>query len=86
MRRLSFGDPLPGSGSFERFVMEALREIERATVDDIEAVVSEFKVTGDYTESRTLDAESATLGDVRDFLATFVNDIKNRGQKRSYGT
>lgn len=84
MKRLSLGNPLPGGG-FERWATEALREIERASAEDVEAVLSEFTVSN-ITETRTLDASAATLDDLRNFVATMVDDIQKRGQKRAYAS
>lgn len=86
MRRLVLGDPLPIPGGFEKWIENALREIERASVEDMEAIISEFSTTGAFTETRTFNAATATLGDLRNVLATLISDIKKRGQKRSYGT
>lgn len=83
MRRLALGNPLPGNNGFERWATDALREIERASAEDVEAVLSEFTVT-EFTATRTLDASTATLDDLKNFVATMVDDIQKRGQKRSY--
>lgn len=80
MRRLSFGSP---AGNKEAWFEDALREIERASAEDIEATVSGFTTTGTLTERRTIDAGAATLAQLRDFVCTLVHDIKKRGQKRS---
>lgn len=82
--RFVFGDPLPGQ--FEQWVKECFQDIEQADAENIEAIVGEFSVTGAFTETRTFDASSATLADLRNFLATLVTDIKKGGQKRSYGS
>lgn len=82
MKRLSFGQPL---GDFDAWARECFAAIESASAEDIEAVISEFAVTGTLTERRTIDAGTATLAQVRDFICTMVSDVKNRGQKRSYG-
>lgn len=84
MRVLVFGDPLPQD--FERWATEALREIERASVEDIEAVLGEFSITGTLTEVRTFDAGTADVTVLRNVLATMISDIKKRGQKRSYAS
>lgn len=84
MRRFAFGSPTPGQGAFERWAAQALREIELASAEDIEAVLGEFTVTGTITETRTFDAATATANDLRNVLATLINDIKKRGQKRAY--
>jgi hypothetical protein len=85
MKRLAFGSPLQAS-DFPRWVTEALREIESASAEDVEATLSEFSYTGALTEVRTFDAATATATDLRNVLATLISDIKKRGQKRSYGS
>lgn len=84
MRRLTFGDPLPGG--FEAWVKDALRQIENASLLDVEQIMLEYTVTGAFTETRTLDTATATLPDVVNFLATLISDIQRGGQKRSYAT
>jgi len=81
MRPLNFGVQI---GAFEEWAKEAFREIESASNEDVEQVLSEFVITGTLTERRTIDAGTATLAELRDFVATMVNDIKKRGQKRTY--
>lgn len=82
MKRLAFGSPLPKQEL--KWMMDSLREIERASIEDIETVVGELDVTGTVTETRTLDVDTATATDIANFLATFISDVKKRGQKRSY--
>lgn len=86
MSRLALGNPLPGPNGFQQWVLGALKAIEQASAEDIEAVLSEFSITGTLTERRSIDAGTATLDELRDFLCTMVNDIKKGGQKRSYGS
>lgn len=73
----------PASSNDLNWVHRALKKIEAATVEDIEQVVADFTVTGTYTETRALDASSATLPDVIAFIATLVTDIQKRGQHRT---
>lgn len=84
MRRLILGSPLPIKNGFEQWVKDALQQIEQATAEDIEAVISEFSVTGTLTELRTFNAGTATATDLRNVLATMISDIKKRGQKKTY--
>jgi hypothetical protein len=65
-----------------RFVLGALRAIEVASTEDYAADAADgFDVTN-YTETRTLDASTATATDVANVLATFLFDLKKRGSKR----
>jgi hypothetical protein len=70
-------------GSFESWVQECFTEIERAAAEDIENAVGDFTLTGTLTERRTINAGTATLAELRDFVCTLVNDIQKQGQKRS---
>jgi hypothetical protein len=83
MKNLNFGAPPPND--FAAWVEDCFREIERASLEDVESIVSEFRVTGTVTTLRTINAETATVDDLRNFVATLITDIKRRGQKRSYG-
>jgi phosphoserine phosphatase len=82
MKKLALGQPL---GDFEKWAGEALRTIERATAEDVEAVIGEYKVTGliEPLKLRTFDAAAATTDEIRQVLATLIDDIKRGGQKRS---
>lgn len=84
MKRLILGSPLGTSQeAFNRWAAEAFQQIERATAEDIETVLSEYSTTGTVTELRTFNAATATASDLRNVLATLIQDIKKRGQKRS---
>lgn len=60
----------------------ALREIEKVFVD---ISAENFRtrpgpyVVSNYTESRTLNGGTATLGEVRNFICTLVNDLISHG-------
>lgn len=83
MKTIIFGNPYPGG--FESWVEECFRAIERASREDIEATVSAFKISGTVTTLRTINAETATIDDLRNFISTLISDINRKGQKRSYG-
>jgi tripartite-type tricarboxylate transporter receptor subunit TctC len=79
----SFGRPTENTQeAINRWVEDALRQVERST--DVQEVLAEFSTTGSFTETRTFNASSATLGDLRNVLATMISDIKKKGQKRDY--
>lgn len=71
-------------GSFEDWVKECFDEIEKASNEDVATAVADFTTTGTLTERRTIDAGTATLAQLRDFVCTLVSDIKKQGQKRDY--
>jgi hypothetical protein len=81
MSGLRFGIPGSGDNGFRRWAEDALRQVEQA--EDVEDILSEFSFTGTLTERRTIDAGTATLAELRDFVCTMISDIKKGGQKRS---
>ena len=84
MRPISLGQPIRTGDDrlFKQWVIDCLAEIERASYDDIAAVANDFTVSN-HTKPRTLDASTGTLTDVKNVLCTFIEDLKNRGMKRS---
>ena len=84
MRPVSLGKPANPKDleAWKRWAQEAFSELERASYEDLSAVAGDFTVTN-FTETRTLDAGTATLADVADVLCTFIQDIRNRGMKRN---
>lgn len=86
MRRVSFGNPPVHTLQAEpglRFVFEALREIEKASVEADPGEIADAFTIENYTETRTLDAATATAGDVANVLCTLIFDLQNRGTKRT---
>lgn len=84
MRPVSLGRPVVTNNpdTFRRWALEAFAEIERASQEDLALIAKDFTVAN-YTATRTLDATTATAGDVADVLCTFISDLRNRGMKRS---
>lgn len=83
MRRVNLGKPqAQDDETFRKWVMQAMAEIERASHEDLQAVAQAFTVTG-FTDLRTLDAGTSTGANTRNFLCTFINDLKRRGSKRN---
>ena len=81
MKRLSLGSPLGADDT--QWAFNALKQIEQASYEDIEGTFDDFTITGTFTETRTLNASTATLSDVVAFIATMVSDIQKRGQNRN---
>lgn len=85
MRRLAFGNPTVSTLNQPpalQFIFKALKEIEHASSEDYASDAADsFEITN-YTETRTLDAATATATDVANVLATFLFDLKKRGSKR----
>lgn len=80
MRPLSLGSPIKDGDL--RWIMDALREIERASYEDIAEVADAFAVTGSLTETRTLDVGSPTAANIAAVLGTLLADLKRRGTKK----
>lgn len=62
--------------------MQAFAEIERAAAEDTFVVADDFSVSG-HTRTRTLNAATATTTDLVNVLCTLLEDLQNRGMKRS---
>jgi hypothetical protein len=86
MRRVAFGNPpiaILQAKPEIRFVLEALREIEKASAEADAGQVADAFTLSNFTETRTFDAGAATLADVRNVVATFIFDLQKRGTKRT---
>lgn len=81
MRPVFLGQPI-NVGDFANWVKECMAEIERASNEDPIAVANDFTVEN-YTETRSLDAATATLADLKDVFCTFIHDLQKRGTKRT---
>jgi hypothetical protein len=84
MRRVTLPNPPPSMHSTVegKFVLGALRDIERASYESDPALIAtDFSVTN-FTETRTLDVGTATLTDLKNFVATFIYDMQRGGAKK----
>jgi hypothetical protein len=83
MGTLYLGQPFSsGQDHLNQWMQSALREIERTSREDADiALVAQDFMPTNFTELRSFDAGTATLGDIANVLATFINDIKKRGAK-----
>lgn len=84
MRPVSLPDPLPMGASVEMKVdwcIRAIQDIARASrVADPNKVADEFTISS-ATATRTLNAATASVGDVAAVLGTLISDLKQRGSK-----
>lgn len=70
---------LPHATSMEQ-VAENFRELEQAShMERVVAIAKAFTVTN-VTETRTLDASTATVTDVANFLGTLIQDMSKGGR------
>lgn len=83
MRPVILGRPAQKEAeAWRKWADECFAEIERASQDDIAAIAQDFTVTN-HTPTRSLDAGTAALGDLVDFVCTFIEDLQKRGSKRN---
>jgi hypothetical protein len=83
MRPVSLGKPARKElEDWKKWAEACFAELERASYEDLSTVVGDFTVTG-HTDTRALDAATATLADVTDVLCTLIRDMQNRGMKRT---
>lgn len=84
--RTIFLQPCPpaayGDDIFKQWVAACFEEIELASREEIAAIAKDFDITG-YTETRTLDASTATATDVANVLCTLILDLQRHGQHRT---
>jgi hypothetical protein len=62
-------------------LVRKVSEICFASQDVTEEIADAFTL-GTFTETRTLNPATATATDIANVLATFLNDMKNRGTTR----
>jgi hypothetical protein len=82
MRPVSLGQPL-GNDDFEKWALESLREIERASYEDIAEVADAYSITGTLTETRDLNVTAPTAANLAAVLGTLLTDLKRRGTNKS---
>lgn len=81
MRKLYLGEPSDAKDT--PWLIHAVKQIEGATFEDVEAIIDDFTITGALTETRTLNVSTATLADLVAFVGTLITDIQKRGQHRT---
>lgn len=70
------------AGDKKAWVERALAEIERASQEERFIDIADAYTVENFTPTRTLDAATATAGDIADFLATLITDLKLGQVKR----
>lgn len=83
MRPVSFGNAPSDPKAFREWIIRGFRQAEIASNDIDPARVADAFTVSNYTETRTLDAGTATAADIANVLATFIGDLKKRGSKRT---
>ncbi len=83
MRPVSFGSAPSDPKAFRDWIVRAFRQVDIASNDIDPARIADAFTVSNYTETRTLDAGTATATDIANVLATLIDDLKKRGSKRT---
>ena len=81
MRTVVFMPRGPGEDQ-DSYMRRVLTQISDASYEDALLIADGFSVTN-FTESRSLNASTATVTQLANFVATFITDLKKRGSKRT---
>ena len=73
----------PGA-NVDPWVVESLREIERASQENAFLIADAFKVANN-TDLRTVDVSTVTLAGLANAFCTWISDMHKRGTKRAGG-
>jgi hypothetical protein len=80
--KINLGSPPNDPKRQMEWVMAALFQIQRVLqTEDFRNVTDSFETTGTLTEDRTFDAGTASTTEVRNVVATLINDFRKRGSK-----
>ncbi|MBW3099192.1 hypothetical protein [Pseudohoeflea coraliihabitans] len=85
MKPLALGRPpfnTAASGPEVRWLTEAMAEVRKASHEQVTEQIADAYTLSNFTETRTLDASTATASDIANVLATLLWDMQNRGVKR----
>lgn len=74
--------PVNDAEAFRLWAINCFEEIRLASIPDLSEMAKDYIITG-YTESRSLDAATASATEIADFLCTFILDLQNGGSKRT---
>lgn len=68
----------------DQSVARLLDEVARASADEnLVDIAAAFTIEDTYTERRTLNVASSSLAEVKEFIATLIDDLKRGGSNRS---
>ncbi|MCP5087943.1 MAG: hypothetical protein GY952_14210 [Rhodobacteraceae bacterium] len=82
---LNFGTPPHDPKEFQDWVKEAMRELRNLAEESNAFDVFDDFTVSNYTETTTLDASTATAGDIANFIATIVTSMQRRGLRGETG-
>jgi hypothetical protein len=80
VRPVQLGQPMKGQEI--QWIINALYEIERASQEDRSEIADGYTVTN-LTTNRVLNSGTATVAQVAQVLATFLQDTQKRGSYRA---
>ena len=63
-------------------MLNALKEIVLASIESDPAVIASNFTVENYTETRSLNAGTATTTDIANVLATLISDLARGGAKK----
>lgn len=87
MRPVNFPSTPPPPSDTEaclQWILDALQEIELASQEDPSQIADAMEVSN-HTPTRSLNPAAVTLKELADFVATQVEDTRNRGSTRGAG-
>jgi hypothetical protein len=86
MRRLHLGSPRSKSTEDQiQWLVDSMRKIETASRDIDPFRVADNYQPSNFTVTRTINAGTISLGNLANLVATWIQDLKNRGPKQSGG-
>jgi hypothetical protein len=76
--------PVPPTAEAQiKWLIDAVQQIARASREADPNSYADGFTLSNVTNTRTLNADTATLAQVADVLGTFISDHKSRGSKRT---
>jgi hypothetical protein len=76
--------PVPQTAEMQlKWLLDAVQQIARASREADPNSYADGFTLSNVTNTRTLNADTATLAQVADVLGTFISDHKSRGSKRT---
>lgn len=86
MTPLSLGANPRQGDQLLQWCLQALRQIESASREDIAEIADSYSHTGTLTATRDVNITSPTAANLAAVLATFLQDMRQRGVNRVQAT
>ena len=81
MRPVQFGYRFPGE-DFEPWADRAFRLIEDGSLEDAITIADAYTITAGFTPTRSINAATATVTQLANLIATFLDDLQKRSTNR----